>query len=228
MLIRLCVNLLLLLSGLPTPAFSQDFIGQVVSVIDGDSLRVMHNGRAEQVRLNGVDCPEKGQSFGQRAKKATSDLAFGLNVTVHPVDKDKYGRTVAIVVLSNGKNLNHELVKGGWCWWFRKYAPTDNELEGLEQAARQAKIGLWIDPRPVPPWEYRKAQRRPKNSRASVTESVDSQPRIYTGIVGNEDSKLYHRSDCPSYGQIAPENRVEFANTIEAEAAGYRLAGNCP
>lgn len=89
-------------------------------------------------------------------------------------------------------------------------------------------MGLWIDPRPVPPWEYRKAQRRPKNSRTPVTGSVDSQLRIYTDIVGNQDSKLYHRSDCPSYGQIAPENRVEFANTIEAEAAGYRLAGNCP
>ncbi len=78
---------------------------------------------------------------------------------------------------------------------------------------------------PMPPWE---AQRGPKNSRISVTESVDSQPRIYTGIIGNQQSHLYHRSDCPSYGQIALENRVEFADAIEAEAAGYRLAGNCP
>ena len=208
--------------------FASEFTGQVVGVIDGDSLRVMHNGRAEEVRLNGVDCPEKGQAFGQRAKKATSDMAFGQKVTVHPTDIDKYGRTVAIVILPNDTNLNHELVKGGWCWWFRKYARSDNELEAFEQAAREAKIGLWIDPTPVPPWEYRKAQRGPKNSRTSVTDPVDSKSPINTGIVGNQDSKLYHRSDCPNYGKIALEHRVEFASAIEAEAAGYRLAGNCP
>lgn len=205
-----------------------DFTGQVVGVIDGDSLRVMHNGQAEQVRLNGVDCPEKGQAFGQRAKKETSALAFGLNVTVHPTDIDKYGRTVAVVVLPNGKTLNHELIKGGWCWWFRKYTPSDHELEWFEQAARQAKKGLWSDPKPVPPWEYRKAQRAPKNPPPPVSIPRDAEGRFSTGIIGNQDSHLYHRPDCPSYEQIASENRVEFASETEAEAAGYRLAGNCP
>lgn len=202
-----------------------DFSGQVVGVTDGDSLRVMHNGRAEQVRLQGVDCPEKGQAFGQRAKKAASDLAFGQTVMVNPISKDKYGRTVATVVLTDGKVLNHELVKRGWCWWFRKYAPSDTELEAFEQAARQAKKGLWIDPRPVPPWEFRKARRSPKHPSPSASASGD---RIHTGIVGNHDSQLYHRPECPSYEQIAPQNRVEFASEVEAEAAGYRLAGNCP
>lgn len=46
-----------------------------------------------------------------------------------------------------------------WCWWFRKYAPSNTELEGFEQAARQARKGSWSVPKPVPPWEYRKAQR---------------------------------------------------------------------
>ena len=73
--------------------------------------------------------------------------------------KDKYGRTLAEVRLLDGTNLNHTLVKDGWCWWYRKYAPGDTVLEGLEKGAREAKNGLWADPAPIPPWVYRKASR---------------------------------------------------------------------
>ena len=55
-------------------------------------------------------------------------------------------------------NLNQELVKQGWCWWYRKYAPGDTVLEGLEKEAREGKKVLWADPQPVPPWEWRKGK----------------------------------------------------------------------
>lgn len=61
--------------------------------------------------------------------------------------------------LSDGTNVNHALVKDGQCWWYRKYAPADTVLEVLERDAREAKKGLWVDPQPVPPWEWRKARR---------------------------------------------------------------------
>ena len=51
-----------------------------------------------------------------------------------------------------GQVLNHALVKDGWWWWYRKYAPGDTVLE---REAREAKKGLWADPHPVPPWEWR-------------------------------------------------------------------------
>ena len=70
--------------------------------------------------------------------------------------KDKYGRTTAGVFLPDGVNLDQELVKQGWCWWYRKYAPGDTVLEGLEKDARDGREGLWADPQPVPPWEWRK------------------------------------------------------------------------
>jgi len=57
-------------------------------------------------------------------------------------------------------NVNQELVKQGWCWWYRKYAPGDTVLEGLEQEARETKKGFWADPHPVPPWEWRKRKSR--------------------------------------------------------------------
>ena len=69
-------------------------------------------------------------------------------------------RTLADVLLRNGTNVNHTLVKDGWCWWYRKYAPGDTVLEGLETEAREAKKGLWADPQPVPPWEWRKRNQR--------------------------------------------------------------------
>src|SRR5215467_5702625 len=136
-----------------------DFLGSVVSVLDGDTIEVLHNSRAERIRLNGIDCPEKGQAYGKKAKQAASELVFGKEVTLQTYGKDKYGRTIADVLLPDGTNVNHTLVKDGWCWWYRKYAPGDTILEGLEKDAREAKKGLWADPAPIPPWVYRKAKR---------------------------------------------------------------------
>jgi len=115
----------------------------------------MHNRRAERIRLSGIDCPEKGQAYGQKAKQAASALVFGKDVTLQTHGFDKYGRTLADVLLADGTNVNHTMVKDGRCWWYRKYAPGDTLLEGLAAEAREAKKGLWVDPEPVPPWEWR-------------------------------------------------------------------------
>jgi len=136
-------------------ALAEDLNARVVSVLDGDIIEVLHNHRAERIRLNGIDCPEKGQAYGKAAKHATSQLVFGKEVTLQTYGLDKYGRTLADVLLPDGTNVNHALVKDGWCWWYRKYAPGDTVLEGLEKEAREAKKGLWIDPEPIPPWIFR-------------------------------------------------------------------------
>jgi endonuclease YncB( thermonuclease family) len=86
-------------------------------------------------------------------------LVVEKEVTLQTHGLDKYGRTIGEVILSDGTKVNQELVKQGWCWWYRKYAPLDTELKRLEQAAREAKKGLWADPQPVPPWEWRKRGR---------------------------------------------------------------------
>jgi micrococcal nuclease len=137
-----------------------DFSGPVVSVLDGDTIEVLHNTHPERVRLSGIDCPEKGQAFGNRAKQAASALVFGRDVVLQTHGQDKYRRTLADVFLRDGTHVNHELVKDGWCWWYRKYAPADKVLEGLEGEAREGWNGLWADPQPVPPWEWRKRNSR--------------------------------------------------------------------
>jgi micrococcal nuclease len=95
-----------------------DFSGKVVSVMDGDTIAVMHNGQAERIRLFGIDAPEKGQAFGQRSKQFASGAAFGKTVTIVEHGMDKYGRTLGDVILPDGSNLNQELVRVGLAWWW--------------------------------------------------------------------------------------------------------------
>lgn len=80
-------------------------------------------------------------------------------VIVRVKARDRYGRLVADVILPDGRVLNHELVRAGFAWWFRRYS-TDTTLRDLEAEARADKRGLWADPKPVPPWEWRAAKRR--------------------------------------------------------------------
>jgi endonuclease YncB( thermonuclease family) len=134
------------------------FSGQVVGVLDGDTIEVLHDQKPERIRLYGIDCPEKWQAFGQKAKQATSTLVFGKEVSIETHGRDKHRRTLGTVV-QNGMNVNQELVKEGWCWWFSKYVPKDTVLKRLEQEAKEAKKGLWADPNPIPPWLYRRLDR---------------------------------------------------------------------
>ena len=143
------------------PAMAGEFSGKVVRVIEGDTLEVIHKGVAERVRLNGIDCPERGQAYGSHAKKFTSQRVFGKQVTVKTYGLDQGRRTMGEVILPGGMSLNRELVKAGLAWWNRKSAPQDETLKRLEEEARNKKRGLWADPTPVPPWCYRNRQNDP-------------------------------------------------------------------
>src|SRR5436309_4843474 len=103
---------------LPAVAIA-DFAGRVVGITDGDTIKVMHNGKAEKIRLLGIDCPEKGQPYGTKAKQFTSEMVFGKEVIVqdHGKDNKKYKRTLGDIILPDGRNLNRELVAAGLAWW---------------------------------------------------------------------------------------------------------------
>ena len=131
------------------------FSGKVVAVTDGDTIKVLRDGKETTIRLNGIDAPESNQSFGQRAKQLCSELCFGIVVTVRVMDTDRYGRLVADIVLADGSILNRELVRLGMAWHYKQYSK-DAVLAELELKARASKIGLWADSNPVPPWEFRK------------------------------------------------------------------------
>jgi endonuclease YncB( thermonuclease family) len=142
-----------------------DFTARVVGASDGDTLTVLKGRTQIRIRLHGVDAPESSQDFGSRAKQAASALAFGKDVTVRPVDVDRYGRTVALVVLPDGRVLNHELLKAGMAWWYRRYAPGDVTLARLEAEAQASRRGLWAQASPVPPWDWRRGRGCPRRRR---------------------------------------------------------------
>lgn len=135
------------------------FKSRCVAVTDGDTIKVLRHGREERVRLNGIDCPEKGQPFGTQAKQATSDLVFGKTVTVEVRDVDRYGRLVADVALPSGVRVNEELVRQGMAWWYREYAKDNATLAQLESEARSARRGLWASRDSIAPWEWRKREK---------------------------------------------------------------------
>ena len=170
-----------------------DFSGKCVGVADGDTITVMHLGQEEKIRLHGIDCPEKNQAFGTRAKQYTSSLAFGQKVSVVVKDTDRYGRTVGMVYLPDGRILNVLLVTAGLAWWYRQYAPDDTLLEGLEIAARQHKRGLWSDPHVVAPWDFRKGGGRAASQQPALQQPA--QPAGDTVYIGDSGTK-YHRFNC--------------------------------
>jgi endonuclease YncB( thermonuclease family) len=98
---------------LPPQVSAAEFSASVVSVIDGDTIDVLHNGQAERIRLNGIDCPERGQAFGKKAKQFTSSLVYGKEVNVQTLRMDRHGRTVGDVLLPDGTNVSRELPEGG-------------------------------------------------------------------------------------------------------------------
>jgi endonuclease YncB( thermonuclease family) len=132
-----------------------EYTARVVGIADGDTIRVLHENGEVRIRLHGIDCPEKGQAFGTRAKQFTADLVFGQDVRIRVRDVDRYGRTVAEVWLEDGRMLNRELVDAGLAWWYRQYAPYDETMRELEREAREAGRGLWAEADPVAPWEWR-------------------------------------------------------------------------
>ncbi len=116
--------------------------GKAVSVADGDTLTILIDQKQVKVRVHGIDCPENGQPFGEKAKQLAADRAFGEPVLVKVVDTDRYGRTVGRVELPGGDDLSELLVQHGMAWHYARYAPDDEQLAALEAAARQGKVGL--------------------------------------------------------------------------------------
>jgi micrococcal nuclease len=145
---------LAVLFALSGPVRAEFIYGKVVGVSDGDTITVLDSANTRhKIRLNQIDAPEKRQAFGQRSKQSLSDLVFGKNVQVDVSTRDRYGREIG-QVLVNGTDANLEQVKRGLAWVYRQYAK-DRAYFAAEEAARANRIGLWSQPNPTPPWEFR-------------------------------------------------------------------------
>lgn len=144
-----------------------DFNGQVVGVIDGDTVDVLSPQLQKQrVRLISIDAPERSQPFGARSKQALSDMVYGKQVMVIDHGKDMYGRQLGEVMVGTA-SANKAMVHLGLAWAYRPKLQDESYLQ-IENTARQAQRGLWVDTNPVAPWTYRREQRqKPASGTAS-------------------------------------------------------------
>ena len=143
---------------LPGLAGAAELRGRVIEIRDGDSFVLLHKGRTVEVRLFGIDAPEWNQPYGDKARSFLRRKAYQARVTIQVITWDRYNRAIARVILPSGQNLAHELVRAGMAWWYRRYAPQDHVLARLEAEARKEKRGLWRQPNPEPPWNFRHRQ----------------------------------------------------------------------
>lgn len=139
--------------------------GKVIHIVDGDTYDLLTSDKKTlRIRMNGIDAPERSMAFYQVSKNYLGNLCMGKTVKIEKTDTDQYGRTVANSYLENGCELGQEMIKAGMAWHFKKYN-NDRTLAKLEIEARKLQKGLWKDPKPVPPWEYRKIKKQGKTNK---------------------------------------------------------------
>ncbi len=136
----------------------QVFEGRVIGVKDGDTIEVLYDSIPVRIRLAHIDCPESRQAFGSAAKKFLSELCYDRIVRVQQTDRpDRFGRTIAVIYIGD-ESVNLAMVQNGLAWHFKKYSK-DEEYANAEVVARESGIGLWADPEPMAPWEWRRIGR---------------------------------------------------------------------
>ena len=148
--------------------FSAEITGEVVKVIDGDTVIIQDGEDRFKVRLAHIDAPEKNQECGDHAKTTLQILADGKNVYVEFHQIDMYGRIVGTIYLRKVLgiyygNINKAMVEHGCAWWYEEFS-NDPEYAALQAKAKQEGIGIWAKQWEtcIPPWEYRKMKKDKK------------------------------------------------------------------
>ncbi len=155
------------LSGLPAHAAP----ATVVSVGDGDTLRVRQNGKTLTVRLACIDAPESSQEpHGAQASQALKALVpIGSGVDLRIKTTDRYGRSIA-EISRQGRNINQDLVASGAAFVYWQYIKgCERQTYGrLETEARLDRQGVWSTGGGITrPWDYRRERRSSGSTRGS-------------------------------------------------------------
>lgn len=138
--------------------------GKVVKLADGDSITVLDGDNVQHnVRLSGIDTPERGQPYGNIAKQFLSDKIFGKTVCVGWYKRDRYQRLVGSVWVGE-QDVGYQLVEAGLAWHYKAYQDEQSLYDRVRYAeaqdnAEEQRIGLWKDRKPVPPWSWRRGER---------------------------------------------------------------------
>jgi len=143
--------------------------GFVVGVTDGDTLTLLDDSKQQhRIRLDGIDAPESGQPFGNRAKQSLAALAFDRRAEATCAKTDRYERRICKVTVGR-VDLGLEQIRRGLAWHLKRYESEQSAEDraayaAAEAEARQSGRGLWRDRMPVPPWEWREGRRKPQQT----------------------------------------------------------------
>ena len=169
------LHLILMLCCLALDASAETLTGLVVRVSDGDTLTVLLPDQSERrIRLDQIDAPERKQPFGERAREALAGKVAARQIHIETTENDRYGRAIGRVIL-DGLDVNRWLIEQGWAWYYRKYGHTDALLVA-ESEAKHAKRGLWSDPQPEPPWDYRARIKQERARKKALGRTVTPAP----------------------------------------------------
>ena len=138
---------------------SEEFVGVVTKVIDGDSVVIRHENILKKIRLSYIDAPEVSQDHGEDSKLFLKNIVLDKTVLVDTKRKDKYGRHLSdLYIHSNIESIyvNAKMIKSGNAWVYKRYR-SNTYLINLENHARSNKIGIWKKDNPMEPWVYRKS-----------------------------------------------------------------------
>ena len=151
--------LLLLLLSTKFFNYSNSIQGKVIKIIDGDTFDLLlKDNTTIRIRMNGIDCPEKGQPYFKNAKQGLASFIFGKEVSITSTGKDRYKRTLADVYIGDDF-INLKMIAAGFAWHFKRYSKSKT-LAATELQARENKIGLWSLPNPIAPWDFRDAKKK--------------------------------------------------------------------
>jgi endonuclease YncB( thermonuclease family) len=136
--------------------------GKAVKIADGDTFTLLVNDHEQvRIRIDGIDAPEKGQAFGNRAKEYLSGMIWGEMLTVCVTKTDRYGRSIGKVSTPSIEDVGLEMIKAGYAWQYRDYNK-EQSYEEAEILARKNRNGLWLDKNPIRPQDFRKARKNRK------------------------------------------------------------------
>ena len=135
--------------------YAQKFDVKVIKISDGDTFVGINRDNLQiKFRIWGIDAPEKKQAYGTKSKEFLSDLIFGKTITVDVQKQDGWGRYLTYVYTPDGKDVSFEMIKNGYAWHYVKYDSSE-KYKTAETNARKNKLGLWADPQPMAPWDFR-------------------------------------------------------------------------
>lgn len=144
----------LFLVGTLNATHAKEFSAKVIAVLDGDTVLILRDNMPIKVRLAEIDAPERVQAFGEESKQSLAELVLNKQVRVDSRAIDDYGRLVALITI-DGLNVSYEQVQRGMAWVYSRFNKSE-VLLGLQNEAKKAKRGFWVQIDPIPPNKWRK------------------------------------------------------------------------